>query len=94
MSRDEKLRISNSDAMPGIINTMLALLRAKPMKRCQQRFKISGGGVHNSHSLVRLALLVLRIFAVCIAGAGSCESGAREERHQGDEEDNEFHFDG
>jgi hypothetical protein len=33
MSRDEKLRISNSDAMPGIINTMLALLCAKPIRR-------------------------------------------------------------
>jgi hypothetical protein len=92
-SRDEKLRISNSDAVPGIVNAVLALLRAKPMKRCQQRFKISGGGVHNSHSLVGLALLVLRILAVCIAGAGSCESDARGERHHGDEEDEEFHFD-
>jgi hypothetical protein len=42
---------------------------------------------------VGFALLVLRILAVCIAGAGSCESDAREERHHGDEEDDEFHFD-
>jgi hypothetical protein len=92
MSRAKRSRILNSDAMPGIIDTMLALLRAKPVRRYQQMFKISGGCVYSLHSLVGLALLVLRILAVCIAGAGSCESDAREQHHHGDEDD-VFHFD-
>lgn len=33
MSRDEKLRISNSDAVSSIINAVLALLRTKPVRR-------------------------------------------------------------
>ena len=44
------------------------------------------------HSLMRLALLILRVLALSILGAGACEGYAREQRHHGDEEDDKFHF--